>query len=324
MKFNKTLFITSLDDSHADYIITILNERGLGDCVVRLNTENFIENCVVSFTETKFEIIIKDSNRKVISNEISTVWFRRPKDFSFKDEDDRTTSFIHKQSTSLLRGIYFATHDTAKWINPLPSLHRARIKLQQLQLAKTLGFNVPKTLATNNPDAVLDFISTVDSISTKSLDEPNFKTDRYIYPLFNKKLDPTFIKENIENIRNCPTLFQQYIDKKSDIRVVVIGSKIFAFQIYSQDNPLSVEDFRGVTPSLLKHELITLPSDLQEKIFAYLKKQGLTYSSLDFVLSKDDKYYFIENNANGQWLWLELNTGVKISEAIIDELTLTT
>jgi glutathione synthase/RimK-type ligase-like ATP-grasp enzyme len=323
MKFDKTLFITSLDDSHADYIINTFNERGLKDCVIRLNTENFIENCVVSFSETAFDIKIKDSNRQINSKEISSVWFRRPKDFTYKTEDDRTTSFIHKQSTSLLRGIYFTTHDTAKWINPLTSLHRARIKLQQLQLAKTLGFNVPKTLATNNPEAVLNFISTVDCISTKSLDEPNFQTDKFIYPLFNKKLTSNFIKENIENIKNCPTLFQQYIDKKSDIRVVVIGSKLFAFEIYSQDNPLSVEDFRGVTPSMLKHELIELPNDLRKKIFEYLQRQGLVYSSLDFVLSKDNQFYFIENNPNGQWLWLELNTGTKISDAIIDELTLT-
>jgi glutathione synthase/RimK-type ligase-like ATP-grasp enzyme len=322
MKFNKTLFITSIDDAHADYIINLLNERGLNEWVVRLNTEHFIDNCKVSFNETEFEISIKDSKRVINSSEISSVWYRRPKSFLYQTDDLRISNFIHKQAKSLLRGMYFATHDTSKWINPLPNLHRARIKLQQLQLANSIGFNVPKTLATNDKESVLDFISKVKFVSTKSLDEPNFQTDKFIYPIFNRKIKPEYIIKHIDSIEKCPTLFQEYIQKNADIRVVVIGEKIFAFKIYSQDNPLSIEDFRGIAPSFLKHELIQLPSIIEEKIFAYTQKQGLIYSAFDFVLSKDNEFYFIENNPNGQWLWLELQTGVKISDALIDELTL--
>jgi hypothetical protein len=193
MKSDKILIVTSLDDAHADYIINILNERGLREKVIRLNTENFIDNCIVSFTESNVEIEIKDSKRAIKLDEICSVWFRRPKDFLIQHNDERVSTFINKQSMSLLRGIYFATHDSAKWINPLPSLHRARIKLQQLQLAKKLGFNVPRTLVTNDPNSVLKFISSVKRISTKSLDEPNFQTDKYVYPLFNKVVDEDFI-----------------------------------------------------------------------------------------------------------------------------------
>ena len=63
---------------------------------------------------------------------------------------------------------------------------------------------------------------------------------------------------------------------------MVNGSKLFDFEIYSQDNSLSVEDFRGVTPSMLKHELIEFTNDLRKKIFEYLQRQGLVYSSLGF------------------------------------------
>jgi hypothetical protein len=114
MKSDKILIVTSLDDAHADYIINILNERGLREKVIRLNTENFIDNCIVSFTESNVEIEIKDSKRAIKLDEICSVWFRRPKDFLIQHNDERVSTFINKQSMSLLRGIYFATHDSAK------------------------------------------------------------------------------------------------------------------------------------------------------------------------------------------------------------------
>lgn len=317
---SKSLFITSIDDAHSDYLINILNETGRGSDVIRLNTEDFITNCITTVTEDDFKIEIKDSNRCITKAEINSVLYRRPKDFKFESSDEKETAFIHKQATALLRGIYFSSHDTSKWINPLTGLHRARIKLQQLSLAKTLGFHVPKTIASNNPVDVYEFIKNIENVSTKSLDEPNYQTDGYVFPLFNRKLKKEFIEKNIENISYCPTLFQEYIEKKSDIRVVVIANNIFSFEIHSQENPFSIEDFRGISPANLRHEKIELPSNLQRLILRYVKCQNLIYSSLDFVRAQDDKYFFIENNPNGQWLWLELNTGIKISTAFINEL----
>jgi len=52
----------------------------------------------------------------------------------------------------------------------------------------------------------------------------------------------------------------------------------------------------------------------------YMQHQKLIYSSFDFVRSKNGEIFFIENNPNGQWLWLELQTGIKISEAFINTL----
>ena len=39
---------------------------------------------------------------------------------------------------------------------------------------------------------------------------------------------------------------------------------------------------------------------------------------LSMDINKNGKYYFLENNPNGQWLWLELITGVSISDYFID------
>lgn len=47
---------------------------------------------------------------------------------------------------------------------------------------------------------------------------------------------------------------------------------------------------------------------------------GLSYGAIDFVLTPDNNYIFLEINPNGQWAWIENETGLNISDSIINEL----
>jgi glutathione synthase/RimK-type ligase-like ATP-grasp enzyme len=315
---NKVLIVTSKDDAHADHIITLCNVRGWSERVVRLNTEDFVKNCQVSFDGSNFQVAIKDSERVLGSNEIRAVWYRRPKDFDLSSENDAyVADYIRQQSTACLRGLYFCCHDTAIWVNPLPSLHRSRNKLQQLQIAHQLGLNPPRTIVTNNWQDARAFCSDIEKVCTKSLDEPNFILDGHIYPFFTRVLEKREIFENRESIERCPVLFQEYIDKMFDIRVCVIGEDIFAFEIHSQEHDLSVHDFRGVAPDFLKHTPHKLPGSVEARIRRFMQRQGLIFSAMDFVLSRKGTYHFLENNPNGQWLWLEQITGVPLSKSML-------
>jgi glutathione synthase/RimK-type ligase-like ATP-grasp enzyme len=321
MKKNKILIITSRQDTHTDYIINILYDDGLSENIIRLNTEDFNSNTKVIFTNCSFCININDSNRTFTNEEIVSVWFRRPKPIKLTDQDKYVANFIYKQSNSVLRGLYFCLHDSSLWINPLPSMHRAKNKLQQLHLASKLGFLVPDTLVTNNYVEALLFYNKYGLICNKSLDEPNYYFNGQLFPYLTRLVQSkSELEKNSTGISNCFTLFQQYINKIFDIRVIVINKSVFAFEIYSQDDDMSKIDFRGRSPLKLVHKLHNLPKSLVEKIIEFVRAQGLVYSALDFVYSADNKYYFIENNCNGQWLWLELLTNVKISEELIKAL----
>ena len=110
------------------------------------------------------------------------------------------------------------------------------------------------------------------------------------------------------------------INKRFDIRVVVFGKKVFAFEIHSQEHELSQLDFRGVSPDVLKHELHQLPSEIEIFILKFVSAQGLISCSLDLVLTNNGTYYFLENNPNGQWLWLEFATEVDLTSQMIELL----
>jgi len=322
MNRHKLLIVTSKDDSHADHVITKLNDTGCAELVVRLNTEDFVDNCAVCFDGQGFHLLIKDSEKEISSAEIKSVWYRRPAEFLLPTEMDAyVRAFITKQSTAFLRGLYFTCHDGVTWVNPLPALHRSRIKMQQLQLARRLGMNIPATLITNDPAKILSFYEQHAKICTKSLDEPNFTLDGHLYPVLTRVIeDKDELTTHYESLQRCPVLVQEYIEKAFDLRVIIFAQKVFAFEIHSQAHPLSQQDTRGVAPHLLAHRQHTLSPTLQAQIINFVEQQGLVFSAMDLVVSKSGEYYLLENNPNGQWLWLEFVTGFDLTSHLIEIL----
>ena len=48
---------------------------------------------------------------------------------------------------------------------------------------------------------------------------------------------------------------------------------------------------------------------------------NLNFGCFDFIKAKNDHYYFLECNPNGQWMWLEEDLGMPISESIANYLS---
>lgn len=320
---NKILVITNQqDDAHADTLIQRCNDIGLGNNIIRLNTENFIHNCQINFNGDNYHVLIKDSQREFYSNEILSVWYRRPQPITvLEQEDPGVVEYIQQQATAAMRGLFFLTHDTAKWVNPLPALHAARHKIPQLTLAKHVGFSVPRTIVTNKSEDLKNFFSENEIICNKSLDSPNYTVNGKMYPYLTKKFTTiNEIEDKLDSLKICPTLFQEYIDKDVDIRVVIMGKKVTAVAIESQNNKLSQVDFRGISPHLLQHTIHKLPHDVEKSVLDFVKRSNLLFSSMDLVLDKNGKYYFIENNCNGQWLWLDSLAECNLIDDMIDLL----
>jgi glutathione synthase/RimK-type ligase-like ATP-grasp enzyme len=51
-----------------------------------------------------------------------------------------------------------------------------------------------------------------------------------------------------------------------------------------------------------------------------MKDLHLQYGAFDLIKSTDGYYYFLEVNSQGQWLWIEDLTGLKITQSIADWL----
>jgi glutathione synthase/RimK-type ligase-like ATP-grasp enzyme len=102
-----------------------------------------------------------------------------------------------------------------------------------------------------------------------------------------------------------------------------VDGQVFACKIDSQilDEDKGKVDWRQGYDHGLKHEPFELPEKIRDFCRAYLSKMNLHFGCFDMIVTPENEYVFLECNPNGQWLWIELATGMKISEAIAETLS---
>ena len=204
------------------------------------------------------------------------------------------------------------------WINPLHVgmlSDRGHGKLIQLERARSLGLEVPATVCTNDPEVAKAFVT---RFPEGAIYKPFMSPTRVMretedvtrYGLvFTTRIDQTAM-DNLDDVSVTPCTFQELIPKRYDLRVIVMGHKVFATEIHSQVDPRSSLDFRehyalGQTP-YAPHDL---PSDIARRCVDLCRSFGMVYGALDIVLTPDGRYVFLEVNQMGQFLWLEAQTG---------------
>jgi glutathione synthase/RimK-type ligase-like ATP-grasp enzyme len=127
--------------------------------------------------------------------------------------------------------------------------------------------------------------------------------------------DLEWLNENL--LLESPVLVQNKLQNFRDIRVTVIGEQIFAVEIETDE--LLKTDWRKPNISK-KYNLHVLPESIRTLIYELHQKLGLIYSAFDFILTPSGEYYFLETNPAGEWVWLERELGLEISNSIINEL----
>jgi glutathione synthase/RimK-type ligase-like ATP-grasp enzyme len=121
-------------------------------------------------------------------------------------------------------------------------------------------------------------------------------------------------------IAMAPGIFQKYIDKHYELRITIVGEKMFIARINSQLLPESSIDWRRKPDSSL-YELGNISDETRQKLLTFHKRLGLIYAAYDFIVDQNGIEIFIECNPSGQWLWLENSLGLEVSEMMMHELT---
>lgn len=118
----------------------------------------------------------------------------------------------------------------------------------------------------------------------------------------------------------APILFQEYVEKETEIRVTVIGGSVFAAEIDSQSSLEGKDDWRKAGPGSLKTNPVQLPKSLSDKCLQIVKELGLNFGTIDLIKTPNGCYVFLELNPNGQWGWLEEATGESYTDALVQNL----
>lgn len=310
----KVLFISNKSDLTTDFVVREVQREQIE--FYRLNTEEIGITVFITLDISKGDYYLYD-RRLDVKHDIksfTSVYYRRPEVREVKDGDltDAERQFIKIEHFQTLEGIY-SILENAYWISPVKAIRNAENKILQQILAKKIGLRVPNGVITNVAEDLNAFWEENESdCVVKSIRSGQVGINE------TEKIAYTSILEGLptkEQIAVAPTYLQRNIKKLYDIRVTVVGSRLFSTAIMSQECEETQTDWRK-GEHVLPYQEIQLPEELEKKCLQLLKYLQLEFGAIDFILGKDGEYYFLEINPNGQWAWIECRTNYKIAAEI--------
>jgi len=200
-------------------------------------------------------------------------------------------------------------------------IRHAENKQLQLQVARGLGLDIPRTLTTNDPTAVRAFAKSCENgIVTKMLSSFAIYDEGKELVVFTNRVKPEDLAD-LSGLSICPATFQELVPKSLEIRVTVVGQRVMSASVDSQVSERAAHDWRRDGVSMLQEwRPYQLPLEIEEKILRLMDYFSLNYGAIDTILTPDGKHIFIELNPCGEFFWLEHTPGLPISGAIADLL----
>lgn len=323
---------TDIFDAHADVLIDLLVRRGHEP--IRVNSSEIPGGTVLSarldgpaWTGT---LHVTGGDRSVAVEDVTAVWWRKPTGFGLPaDLTEWEREFADEELRHATHGLW-ASLD-CYWMSRPEDIRRAGYKLDQLQRAHRLGLAVPRTLVSSDPAAVREFADDCDGrIVYKVLTDPYLMAGRTLDRNHDADVDPRFVATTLvtaehldaleSTVRTVPCQFQEYVEKRAEYRVTVIGDDLFVAEISPADGPPPGVDWRTETDRL-RMRRGSLPDDVAAACSALVRSYGLQFSAIDLVRDAEGRLLFLESNPNGQFLHIEQRVpDLRMADAVATRL----
>ena len=309
------LIISDINDVHTIKVESYLDNDSIKYIRFNVDVES-LKSTLVRYDEKEWEIDC--TNGCFNTSEIKVVWNRRTYVELLLDEvDNNDPGFkIWKgEWNKTLLGIY-SSLESKKWLNFYRDAYYAENKYRQYIVAKNLKMKTPSFVCSNDKDFL-----------TKSFNENREKVLKFMNQDFYKIKDGDYKGIYVNKIKvkdldkfqksgENPVILQDYITKKFEVRYTVVGQNHLVCRIDSQLSSVANVDWRRYDLANTPHSIIAPPIDVRDNVVKFMKEFNLNYGALDFIVSKEDEWYFLELNSMGQFLWIEDLTGLEISHSI--------
>jgi glutathione synthase/RimK-type ligase-like ATP-grasp enzyme len=255
--------------------------------------------------------------RRIDLGTIASIWWQWDQPAGFPVElAGEERRFAETESQLALAAL--TTIGNFMWINNPKHERAARSKPAQLFVAREIGLDIPRTVITNDPDEVRQFVAATQTQTVyKGLSQArDLESGK---ALFTGLLTQERIAD-LDLIRVTPGIFQERIEKSYELRVTVVGTRIFSAKIDSQAHAKATLDWRPFLQDL-EYEVVDLPPEIEHKILIFMRTFGLIYGAFDFIVTPEGRCVFLEVNPSGQYMWVECATGLEITAALADALS---
>lgn len=303
----------SRDFYNIDLFFDYLTAKGIP--YFRLNSDKLNHDQKISISQNSFELT-DESGKTIKAEDVKAVWHRKSWMIDIPEELDDAYRKIFLKEYSTLRYNLFTMLENVPWINPFENENRIDgNKMLQLNIAQKNGLIIPETLFSNDAEAITGFFHTygngkmvakLHGVISKSMGGENFLSTNII--------DENSIQD-IADIEYCPMIFQPYIEKEYELRIVYLDGEFFTGKINNSENA----DWRIARGNYFWTEY-HLPENIKTSLTAMMKEMGLYMGAIDMIRGKDRKYYFLEVNPQGEWGMLQKDLDFPIAQRIADNL----
>lgn len=279
---------------------------------LRINGEDQIHfnNYILNNERSNVEIEVSTGER-INFDKITSYWYRRGHfmfDVPFnsdKIEDEEMKIAISKHFMRELRELSNGIHDVLADKKNINDFRFTDLnKLEILNKARRNGLNIPSTIVTTNKATLVDFRKEHTAIITKAIQNGGsfgFWDSQEV----RRRLEFFSYTEEFEDVVPddfAPTLFQEKINKKYELRVFFINDNFFAMAIFSQlDNQTNI-DFRKYNLKKPNRNVpYNLPICIVDKLNALMLDLNLNSGSIDLLVDHSGNYVFLEVNPIGQF-----------------------
>lgn len=303
--------------------------------VLRRNFEDISNDLTLELGSDKQDFQIKYKNALVNLNEITAFWYRRGNitreisklkdlDFAQENQDEKLVESLHatlnKEWLNLRKHVHFLLDTKHSLGNHL----LANInKLNCLYNAQRWGLDIPETIVTTNKASLEKFFQKHTRIVTKAIQD--------IHPIQGKDKNDFFSayterikKDEIEKMpeKFFPALFQEQLDKAYELRIFYLAGKLYPMAIFSQLDDQTSLDFRHYNRDKPNRYVpYNLPKTISAKIRKLMTSLQLDTGSIDFVVTDDNRYVFLEVNPVGQFGMTSFPCNYYLEKKIADYLT---
>ncbi len=303
------LILSDPGDVHARHIASKLRQRGCE--VACISRGDFGNKASLAFSPNvpNGRINLHDGTT-IASEDVSAVWFRRPGIVSavptITDELDR--SFTENEWNQALDG--FFTTAFGRKVSP-PLKQRAATKPLQLSLASRLGIRVPQTLITSSTEEALAFVAEHHgAVVHKAMSAPR-------HAFIDTRAWDSEATRHAADLAMCPTILQERIFGPMDVRATVIGRHIFSACVHTSQGRAEIDSRLDPDAPFTTYQL---PGNVEASLLRLMDELGLVFGTIDLKIATSGEHVFLEINPQGQFLYVEIHTGLPISDALVEYL----
>ncbi|MBH1935852.1 ATP-grasp ribosomal peptide maturase [Streptomyces sp. AV19] len=309
------LVLAGVFDPTADRVIEELNRRAVP--VFRADLADFPANLSISarLAGNRWSGALDNPWRTLDLMSVRSVFYRRPGRPQFPpDMHAEARKVAMTEARYGLGGVLAAL--PARWLPPLGPAADAEYKPYQLRIAVECGLFVPETIVTNVPAEARAFARKTGKVVHKPFFHVRGTLDGESAAVYTTLVDPDDLFH--PDVGTTAHLFQAWVPKAYEVRLTVVGSRMFAAEIHADSDEGHV-DWRSDYDSHT-YRICTPPEEVALGVRRMLDVLRLPYGAFDFVVTPQGQWWFLEVNPSVQWGFIEYATGLPITNAVCDYL----